>query len=170
MKKVKTVLGSIIIASIVLISCDGSSKDKKVETIIDKTSEDSIDRLKVNDNSKIVAEKKINVSFKTKLVEWGGDGKWHDMYKNENGSYWVNYSDPFKIILTGYYTNLKIKIKSSSGSTIFDKSGVEVPLNGEYIISNDKMIGEYETSFDIEIKENDKIVFTGKIESIPGGE
>ena len=117
-----------MIASIVLISCDGSPKDKNVETKKDNTLKDRIDTIKVNDNSKIVAEKKLNVSFKTKLVEWGGDGKWHDMFKNDNGSYWVNYSDPFKIILTGYYTNLKIKIKSSNGSTIFDKSDVEVPI------------------------------------------
>ena len=170
MKKVITILGSIMIASIVLISCDGGPKDKNVETKKDNTLKDRIDTIKVNDNSKIVAEKKLNVSFKTKLVEWGGDGKWHDMFKNDNGSYWVNYSDPFKIILTGYYTNLKIKIKSSNGSTIFDKSDVEVPINGEYIISNDKMIGENETSFNIEIKDNEKIVFNGKIESMPGGE
>ena len=159
-----------MIASIVLISCDESPKDKNVETKIDDTLKNRIDTIKVNDNSKIVAEKKLNVSFKTKLVEWGGDGKWHDMFKNDNGSYWVNYSDPFKIILTGYYTNLKIKIKSSNGSTIFDKSDVEVPINGEYIIFNDKMIGENETSFNIEIKDNEIIVFNGKIESVPGGE
>jgi archaellum component FlaF (FlaF/FlaG flagellin family) len=169
MKKVITILGSIMIVSIVLISCYGTPKDKNVETKIDDTLKDRIDTIKVNDNGKIVAEKKLNVSFKTKLVEWGGDGKWHDMFKNDNGSYWVNYSDPFKIILTGYYTDLKIKIKSSNGSTIFDKSGVEVPINGEYIISNDKMIGEYETSFNIEIKENEKILFNGEIESMPGG-
>jgi hypothetical protein len=170
MKKVMTILGLIIISSTVLISCDGSIKDKKVETKIVDTLKDSTDKLKVNDNSKKEAETKLDLSFKTKLVLWGGDGKWHDMYKNDNGSYWVNYGDPFKIILTGYYTNLKIKIKSSNGSIIFDESGVEVPINSEYVISNDKMVGEYETSFNIEIKNNEKIVFNGKIESVPGGE
>lgn len=32
------------------------------------------------------------------------------------------------------------------------------------------MIGENETTFYLEIKEKDKIIFKGNIESVPGGE
>jgi hypothetical protein len=169
-KRIKSFYGIIFIA-ISLMNCSNSGNQSQSSNLASDTTLKNIDNMDIPKNEPTLkVEKKLNVSFKTKLVEWGGDGKWHDMYKNDDGSYWVNYADPFKIILTGYYSDLTIKIKSSSGLTVFDKSNVEIPEKGEYIISNDKMIGQNETSFYLEINEKDKIIFKGNIESVPGGE
>ncbi|MFM7636861.1 MAG: hypothetical protein ACKO5W_03235 [Crocinitomicaceae bacterium] len=160
-----------IFIAILLMSCNNSGNQPQSSNLATDSTLKNINKIDTLHNEQpLKAEKKIKVSFKTKLVEWGGDGKWHDMYKNDNGSYWVNYSDPFKIIITGYYPDLAIKLKSSSGSIIFEKLNAQIPENGEFIISNDKMIGEYETSFFLEIKEMEKILFKGSIESVPGGE
>jgi hypothetical protein len=162
---------AIIFIVIISMSCNNSDNQSQPSKIVSDTTPSEINNIDTIKNEEpIKIEKKLNVGFKTKLVEWGGDGKWHDMYKNGNGSYSVNYADPFKIILTGYYTDLLINIKSSNGLTIFEKSNVEIPEKGEYIITNDKMIGENETNFYLEIKEKDKIIFKGNIESVPGGE
>ncbi|MFN5182749.1 MAG: hypothetical protein ACK5D5_06960 [Bacteroidota bacterium] len=175
MKKAILAFYGVVFYSILFTGCNNS--DKKIN------SENAISDSAANTNNadtlrteKLVAEmpeekeKTINVKFKTKLVEWGGDGKWHDMFKNDNGSYWVNYSDPFKIILTGNYSDLTVKVKSSAGATIFEKSGIGIPENGEYVVSNAKMMGENETSYTVEIISKDKSLFKGKIESVPGGE
>lgn len=177
MKKVMSIFEVTLFTSILLTSCGNNSNDNNSENQPQSsilTSDTSPKILNDIDTSKSIQprkiEKNLNVNFKTQLVAWGGDGKWHDMYKNDNGSYWVNYLDPFKIILTGNYTDLTIKLTSSSGSIIFEKSNVQIPENGEYIISDNKMIGEPETNFSIEIKENNKFLLKGKIESVPGGE
>lgn len=169
MKTIST-LATIFIA-ILLMSCNNSANQPQSSNLATDSTLKDINKIDTLQNElPLKVEKHIKVSFKTKLVEWGGDGKWHDMYKNDNGSYWVNYSDPFKIIITGYYTDLTIKLKSSSGSIVFEKFNAQIPENGEYIISNDKMIGEYETSFFLEIKEKEKILLKESIESVPGGE
>jgi hypothetical protein len=82
----------------------------------------------------------------------------------------VDDVEPYKIILTGYYSDLKITLTSSDGLIIFNKSNVEIPENGKYTISNDKMIGEYGNSFHLEIKEKEKLIFKGNIECMSGGE
>ena len=168
--KITSTLATIFIA-ILLVSCNNSGNQPQSSNLTTDSTLKNINKIDTSQNEQpLKVEKKIKVSFKTKLDNWGGDGKWHDMYKNDNGSYWVNYSDPFKIIITGYYTDLTIKLKSSSGSIVFEKLNTQIPENGEYIISNDKMIGENETSFFLEIKEKEKNLFKGSIESIPGGE
>jgi hypothetical protein len=174
MKKVILAFCGIMFSSILFTACNNSDTNSQAE----KTISDSISNASKSDTLNVETqatetqqiEKTLNVKLKTKLVEWGGDGKWHDMIKNENGSYWVNYSDPFKIILIGNYSDLTVKVKSSAGATIFDKSGVSIPENGEFVVSNAKMMGESETSFTIEISSKDKSLFKGKIESVPGGE
>jgi len=163
--KIISTLATIFIA-ILLMSCNNSGNQPASSNLATDSTLKNINKIDTLQNEQpLKVEKKIKVSFKTKLVFWGGDGKWHDMYK-DNGS----YSDPFKIIITGYYTDLTIKLKSSSGSIVFEKLNAQIPENGEYIISNDKMIGERETSFFLEIKEKEKILFKGSIESVPGGE
>ena len=121
-------------------------------------------------NQLLPLKKKLNILFKTKLVEWGGDGKWHDMSKTDEGSYWVNYGDPFKVILDGNYTDLAVKIKSSTGAIMYDKANIALAENTPFEITNGKLLGEYETNFTLEVKEKEKIIFTGKIASVPGGE
>ena len=171
MKKRKRSIYAIIMIAMLSMSCNNSGNPSSSHHSSSDTSQNEVNQ---NESTKNEVseniEKVLNVSFKTKLVEWGGDGKWHDMYKNDNGSYWINYADPFKIILTGNYSDLNIRIKSSSGSTILEETHVKIPDSGEYILSNDQMIGENETNFHIEIKAQDKIIFKGDIESVPGGE
>ncbi|MFN5911387.1 MAG: hypothetical protein ACK45H_08645, partial [Bacteroidota bacterium] len=79
-------------------------------------------------------------------------------------------ADPFKLILSGNYTNLTVKVKSSGGAAIFNESGISLAKSGSYVVSNDKMMGEYETAYTVEISEDGKKLFTAKIESMPGGE
>lgn len=162
-------IGVIILIMLLLENCsNGSNYKNHIASYNEKDTLNFSNPIKKEPSQKL--EKKLTVKFKTKLVEWGGDGKWHDMYKNDNDKYWVNYSDPFKIILSGAYSGLSIKLKSSSGSIIYDKTNVKIPENGEYIIANEKMVGENETIFDLEIKEDGNLIFKSKIESVPGGE
>ena len=165
MNKVILAFYGLVISSILFTSCNNADNKTQSENAISDSTENTIKSDTLN-TEKVVTEtpketeKILNVKLKTKLVEWGGDGKWHDMFKNDNGSYWVNYSDPFKIILTGNYSDLTVKVKSSAGATIFEKSGVEIPENGEYIVSNSKMMGENETSYTVEISSTCSFIFT----------
>lgn len=147
--------------SILYISCGGGNNNSDANNAH-------------SDTTNIIApraiEKTLNVKFKTQLVEWGGDGKWHDMIKENDSSYWVNYSDPFKIVLSGYYTDLSIKIVTSMGDIIFEKTGISVTENKEYVVTNAKMIGGMDTNFNLEIVNNGSLIYKSKIESIPGGE
>jgi hypothetical protein len=120
---------------------------------------------------KIQPEKnELTIDYQTQLVEWGGDGQWHEMYKNDNGKYWVNFSDPFKLILNGHYSNLTVKIENSNGNLVYNKSGINVTKKYPYTISHANLIGNEGTNFKVEIYSNEKIILNGLIESVPGGE
>jgi hypothetical protein len=112
----------------------------------------------------------LKVVYQTKLVEWGGDGKWHQMSEIESGVFWVNYLDLFRFKLSGNYSGLTVKVTSSTGATIYEKTGINVTANGSVEISNPDFIGENETSFFLEISDGSKIVYKCRIESVPGGE
>lgn len=162
MKRKLTLLSSVAFTTLILISCgSGPTNDST-------TAETDAASMQAEDTKPV--EQKLDVQLQTQLVEWGGDGKWHDMYQNDDGSYWVNYADPFKLILSGNYTNLTVKVKSSGGAAIFNESGISLAKSGSYVVSNDKMMGEYETAYTVEISEDGKKLFTAKIESMPGGE
>jgi hypothetical protein len=115
-------------------------------------------------------EQTIQVKLKTQLVEWGGDGKWHDMYKSDNGNYWVNYGDPYKLILTGKYSSVTVNIKSNSGEVVFSQSGIELLENKEFVVSGPKLIGESDSIYEVEISDGSKIIYRATLESVPGGE
>jgi hypothetical protein len=112
----------------------------------------------------------LKVEYQTKLVEWGGDGKWHKMSEIESGVFWVNYLDLFKFKLSGNYSGLTVKVTTSMGTIIYEKTGLNVVANGSIEISNPNFIGENETSFFLEISDGSKIVYKCRIESVPGGE
>lgn len=112
----------------------------------------------------------LKVEYQTKLVEWGGDGKWHKMSEMESGVFWVNYLDPFKFKLSGNYLGLAVKVTTSMGDTIYEKTGINVAVNGFVEISNPNFIGENERSFYLEISDGSKIIYKCRIESVPGGE
>ncbi len=154
---------SIVLA---LWGCNHSNAPSSAETLPPASS--GVDTTKKEPAPSV--EKKLNVLFKTKLVEWGGDGKWHDMSKTDEGSYWVNYGDPIKVILDGNYTDLAVKIKSSTGAIVYNKTNIALAENTPFEITNGKLLGEYETNFTLEVKEKEKIIFSGKIVSVPGGE
>jgi hypothetical protein len=163
---------TILCSATLLYSCGNSnpettSKDPSSDT----TKTQVISTVDTAKNQVVVpVEKKLNVRLETKLVEWGGDGKWHKSEGGKDNKYFINYSDPFKFILSGNYKDLNIKVKSSTGSTIFDKSGVALPEDGEYTIENKKMIGESDVTFTLEIKESDKLIYKANVEGLPGGE
>ena len=115
-------------------------------------------------------ENQLKVEYQTKLVEWGGDGRWHEMSEMESGVYWVNYLDPFKFKLSGTYPNLSVKVKSSNGETIYNKSGIAISEPGSFEITNPKFIGENEITYFLEISDGSKIIYTCRVESVPGGE
>ena len=123
----------------------------------------------VKQSTKKVANE-LKVEYQTKLDEWGGDGKWHKMSEIESGVFWVNYLDPFKFKLSGNYSGLSVKVTTSMGTVIYDKTGINVSVNGSVEISNSKFIGENETSFSLEISDGSKIIYKCRIESVPGGE
>lgn len=123
----------------------------------------------VKKSTKKVANE-LKVEYQTKLVEWGGDGKWHKMTQIESGVYWVNYLDPFKFKLSGNYSGLTVLVKSSNGEIIYNKSGIAISVNGSIEISDPKFIGESEITYFLEISDGSKIIYKCKIESMPGGE
>jgi hypothetical protein len=163
---------TILCSATLLNSCSNSNPETtSKDSSRDTTKSQVINVVDTTKNQVVVPiEKKLNVRLETKLVEWGGDGKWHNSEGGKDNKYFINYSDPFKFILSGNYTDLNIKVKSSNGSTIFDKSGITLPENGEYTIENKKMIGETDATFTLEIKENDKLIYNAKVEGLPGGE
>lgn len=115
-------------------------------------------------------EENLEVSLQTQLVEWGGDGRWHEMYSSEEGRYWVNYSDPFKLILNGNYSKINVKVKTSNGKVIYSQSNINISEGVPFVISQRNMIGEVETIFNVEIFSKQKLIFKYVIESVPGGE
>jgi hypothetical protein len=123
----------------------------------------------VKESTKQVSNE-LKVVYQTKLVEWGGDGKWHQMSEIESGVFWVNYLDLFRFKLSGNYSGLTVKVTSSTGASIYEKTGINVAVNGSVEISNPDFIGENETSFFLEISDGSKIVYKCRIESVPGGE
>jgi hypothetical protein len=92
------------------------------------------------------------------------------MDKPDGKNYWVNYSDPFKIILQGNYPGVSIKITSSEGEVIFNKSGIDVTESSEFVASNSKTIGVSDVNFKVEVRDQEKVIYTGDIMSVPGGE
>ena len=112
----------------------------------------------------------FELRYLTKLDFYGGDGKWHNMYRNDDGFYWVNYGDPFKIILTGSCKDLTLRVRSSNNSIVFEESFSSDYLSGKCTISSSKMVGLYETFYYLEIIKNGYIVHNSVIESVPGGE
>jgi hypothetical protein len=140
-----------------------SLSDEKVNMAADKQNSS------VKESTKKV-ENKLIVDYQTKLVEWGGDGKWHKMSEIESGVYWVNYLDLFKFKLSGNYSGLTVKVTTSMGTVIYEKSGINVAVNGSVEISNPDFIGENETTFFLEISDGSKIIYKCRIESVPGGE
>ena len=162
----------IIFITLLFIGCNNTNNQSKPNDLTSDTTKNKTNtQIDTTKKEPIrLPENKLLISFKTKLVEWGGDGKWHDMTQEMDEQYFVNYADPFKIILSGYYTDLTIKIKTSGGKIIFNKSGIEISEKEDYIVKNDKMIGETETNFIVEIKQQDKVLYKGYIESMPGGE
>jgi hypothetical protein len=111
-----------------------------------------------------------NLEFLTKLDLWGGDGKWHEMYRNDDGFYWVNHGDPFKIILSGNLIGITVKVSSSKGAVFFDKTYFSDLPSGHLVISDKGMIGVNETLYYLVITKNGKVLRSAVIESVPGGE
>ena len=112
----------------------------------------------------------LDLRYLTKLDFYGGDGKWHDMYRHEDGIYWINYGDPFKIIFTGSCKDLTLRVRSFKDVIVFEESFSSDCLAGKCIMSSSKMVGLYETSYYLEIIKNGSIVYHSVIESGPGGE
>ena len=129
----------------------------------------------VNKNN-VAPKKKLIVKAYTQTINWGGDGKWHDLGIKNGGQVLVNYTDPYKVKLIGNYNNLKVVINSSSGEKIYEKKDFNLEtFNGEFLISNSEMYGKVPEDggslyFEIIITESDKNIFSAKINSLPGGE
>jgi len=81
MKKIMTIFGAILFASVILTSCGGGSTDKKEETKTEDTLKAIIDTLKVTDNSKnetantetSITSNKVTCTEKESKNEDGGD-------------------------------------------------------------------------------------------------
>jgi len=81
MKKIMTIFGAILFASVILTSCGGGSTDKKEETMTEDTLNSIIDTLKVTDNSKnesantetSITSNKLTCTEKESKNEDGGD-------------------------------------------------------------------------------------------------
>jgi hypothetical protein len=112
----------------------------------------------------------FNLEFLTKLDLWGGDGKWHEMYRNDDGFYWVNHGDPFKIMLSGNPIGITVKVSSSNGAIFFDRTYSSDLPSGHLVISDKGMIGVSETLYYLVIMKNGKVLRNAVIESVPGGE
>ena len=154
----------VLTASVLFMNC--SSPEKKAETVVPPPT----DVNSIESPAKAQVEKKLNVILKTKLENWGGDNKWYDMDKTDGKNYWVNYSDPFKVILQGNYPGVSIKITSSNGDVIFTKSGIDVTEASEFVASNSKTKGESDVNYKVEVRDQEKVIYTADIMSVPGGE
>jgi hypothetical protein len=81
MKKIMTIFGAILFASVILTSCGGGSTDKKEETKTEDTLKAIIETLKVTDNSKnesantetSITSNKVTCTEKESKNEDGGD-------------------------------------------------------------------------------------------------
>jgi hypothetical protein len=154
----------VLTASVLFMNC--SSPEKKAETVVPPPT----DVNSIESPATTQVEKKLNVILKTKLENWGGDNKWYDMDKTDGKNYWVNYSDPFKIILQGNYPGVSIKITSSNGDVIFNKSGIDITETSEFVASNSKTKGESDVNYKVEVRDQEKVIYTADIMSVPGGE
>ena len=154
----------VLTASVLFMNC--SSPEKKAETVVPPPT----DVNSIESPAAAQVEKKLNVILKTKLENWGGDNKWYDMDKTDGKNYWVNYSDPFKVILQGNYPGVSIKITSSNGDVIFTKSGIDVTEASEFVASNSKTKGESDVNYKVEVRDQEKVIYTADIMSVPGGE
>ena len=154
----------VLTASVLFMNC--SSPEKKAETVVPPPT----DVNSIESPATTQVEKKLNVILKTKLENWGGDNKWYDMDKTDGKNYWVNYSDPFKVILQGNYPGVSIKITSSNGDIIFTKSGIDVTEASEFVASNSKTKGESDVNYKVEVRDQEKVIYTADIMSVPGGE
>ena len=154
----------VLTASVLFMNC--SSPEKKAETVVPPPT----DVNSIESPATAQVEKKLNVILKTKLENWGGDNKWYDMDKTDGKNYWVNYSDPFKVILQGNYPGVSIKITSSNGDVIFTKSGIDVTEASEFVASNSKTKGESDVNYKVEVRDQEKVIYTADIMSVPGGE
>ena len=137
----------VLTASVLFMNC--SSPEKKAETVVPPPT----DVNSIESPAAAQVEKKLNVILKTKLENWGGDNKWYDMDKTDGKNYWVNYSDPFKVILQGNYPGVSIKITSSNGDVIFTKSGIDVTEASEFVASNSKTKGESDVNYKVEVRD-----------------
>jgi hypothetical protein len=160
----------VLTASLLFMNC--SSPEKKAENAATPATAgaNAAENPAASAPASTAVEKKLNVILKTKLENWGGDNKWYDMDKTDGKNYWVNYSDPFKIILQGNYPGVSIKITSSEGEVIFNKSGIDVTESSEFVASNSKTIGVSDVNFKVEVRDQEKVIYTGDIMSVPGGE
>ena len=158
----------VITASVLFMNC--STPEKKQESVATPSTNGA--NTAENPTAPVTTpiEKKLNVILKTKLENWGGDNKWYDMDKPDGKNYWVNYSDPFKIILQGNYPAVSIKITSSNGDVIFNKSGIDVTEASEFVASNSKTKGESDVNYKVEVRDQEKVIYTADIMSVPGGE
>ena len=154
----------VLTASVLFMNC--SSPEKKAETVVPPPT----DVNSIESPATTQVEKKLNVILKTKLENWGGDNKWYDMDKTDGKNYWVNYSDPFKVILQGNYPGVTIKITSSNGDVIFNKSGIDVTEASEFVASNSKTKGESDVNYKVEVRDQEKVIYTADIMSVPRGE
>ena len=160
----------VLATSVLFMNC--SSPEKKAENAATPQSNgaNTTESAAASTPATTQLEKKLNVILKTKLENWGGDNTWQEMDKPDGKNYWVNYSDPFKIILQGNYPGVSIKITSSNGDVIFNKSGIDVTEASEFVASNSKTKGESDVNYKVEVRDQEKVIYTADIMSVPGGE
>jgi hypothetical protein len=149
----------ILFIVVIIFSCS-DTQDNPSKNLIESKS---------NNRNLNEVEKSLFVCPQTKLDTWGGDGKWHAMSEID-GKYWVNYEDPFQILLVGSYQGLTVIVTASNGDVIYKKSDINISGETPFLVQDNLFHGKYDENYNVSIIEENKLIYEAEIMSIPGGE
>lgn len=174
MLKVKIIFGAILFTAVTLTSCGGGSMDNKAATKIEVTK--TVDTLKVNDAIKTETEKTEPANVSCSIFFKGDDYTdeetgvtakgsvlEHDEFKKNNTCTFCYDSETFHhLTLNGTGKQLTF-IVNADEKQLFKKENFD--LVDEFMFTKKDFFMDYGIKYSIVIKQNETIIFNGKIDS-----
>jgi hypothetical protein len=176
MKRLMTIFGLILITSLILTSCGNASKDTKEETKKDESTNISADTSKENEKTVEEPKQKEPAKISCRLYFKGFDFTNEESGEKTKGTvaeresfrtykaytFCFDSESFYQLTITGTGNNLSFTVNNGN-KQIFKKENIE--LKDKLTFTSKDFNFDMANTYSIVIKQEDKVIFNGKIDS-----